>query len=92
MQCREGCGACCIAPAITQPFYGMPQGKPAGIRCVHLNSALGCDLFNDPRRPGVCGAFQPEPLFCGSHRDEALVILAHLESESAPTELLLEAI
>ncbi len=90
MQCREGCGACCIAPAITKPFYGMPQGKPAGTRCVHLNSALGCDLFNDPRRPAVCGAFQAEPAFCGNNRDEALLILADLEAASTPTRLSLE--
>ena len=85
VQCREGCGACCIAPAISQPFHGMPQGKPAGIRCVHLNSALRCNLFTDPRRPAACGAFQPEPEFCGSDRAEALVILAHFEAATAPT-------
>ena len=30
MECRLGCGACCIAPGIHEPFAGMPQGKPAG--------------------------------------------------------------
>ncbi|MCF5019628.1 YkgJ family cysteine cluster protein, partial [Pseudomonas lactis] len=29
MKCREGCGACCIAPSISSPLPGMPQGKPA---------------------------------------------------------------
>ncbi|HEY9032518.1 MAG TPA: YkgJ family cysteine cluster protein, partial [Pseudomonadales bacterium] len=28
MECRPGCGACCIAASLNQPFFGMPQGKP----------------------------------------------------------------
>jgi Fe-S-cluster containining protein len=32
MNCRLGCGACCIAPSISSPIPGMPQGKPAGVR------------------------------------------------------------
>lgn len=27
MDCRPGCGACCIAPSITSPIPGMPHGK-----------------------------------------------------------------
>jgi hypothetical protein len=34
MECRSGCGACCVAPSINAPLPGMPQGKPAGVRCV----------------------------------------------------------
>ncbi|HCL3974602.1 TPA: YkgJ family cysteine cluster protein, partial [Pseudomonas aeruginosa] len=26
MQCRAGCGACCIAPSISSPLPGMPAG------------------------------------------------------------------
>ncbi|HVK38365.1 MAG TPA: YkgJ family cysteine cluster protein, partial [Candidatus Kapabacteria bacterium] len=37
MTCRDGCGACCIAPSITSPIPGMPDGKPAGVRCVQLS-------------------------------------------------------
>ncbi|HNV09555.1 MAG TPA: YkgJ family cysteine cluster protein, partial [Dokdonella sp.] len=29
MSCRSGCGACCIAPSISSPIPGMPNGKPA---------------------------------------------------------------
>ena len=29
-----GCGACCIAPSISSAIPGMPDGKPAGVRCV----------------------------------------------------------
>ena len=35
-ECRVGCGARCIAPSIATPFFGMPEGKPAGVRCVHV--------------------------------------------------------
>jgi uncharacterized protein len=65
----------------------MPGGKPAGVRCVHLDEALRCGLFGDPRRPAACSAFQAEPAFCGSHRDEALLILRQLEEESRPREV-----
>lgn len=26
-ECRPGCGACCIAPSISSPIPGMPEGK-----------------------------------------------------------------
>ena len=84
MACRLGCGACCIAPAIVTPYYGMPGGKPAGVRCVHLSEDLRCELFEDPWRPAACGAFQASPEFCGEDRAEALRILARLEAETAP--------
>ncbi|MBS7673106.1 YkgJ family cysteine cluster protein, partial [Vibrio cholerae] len=54
MKCREGCGACCIAPSISSPLPGMPQGKPAGVRCVHLSAEQLCQLFGQPQRPAVC--------------------------------------
>ncbi len=84
MNCREGCGACCIAPAIVTPFWGMPAGKPAGVRCVHLNDQRRCLLFGDPRRPQCCVDFMAEPDFCGADRDEALYLLAAFEAHSAP--------
>jgi uncharacterized protein len=79
MECRAGCGACCIAPSITQPYHGMPEGKKAGERCIHLNINNMCDLFADPRRPQCCTVFQAEEWVCGNHFDEAIVILAKLE-------------
>ena len=84
MACRSGCGACCIAPAIVTPYYGMPGGKPAGVGCVHLSEDLRGGLFGDPRRPAACGAVQASPEFCGEDRAEALRILARLEAETAP--------
>ncbi len=84
MQCREHCGACCVAPAISQPYYGMPHGKPAGERCVHLDRQSRCLLFDDPRRPRCCSQFVPEPSVCGADREQALVILAALEESTRP--------
>lgn len=84
MNCREGCGACCIAPSIAQPFYGMPEGKPAGVTCVHLGPDYRCALFGDSRRPALCGAFQAEPEWCGLNRQEAMKNLQQLEIASDP--------
>ena len=79
MECRVGCGACCMAPSISQPYYGMPEGKKAGERCVHLSSDKRCDLFADPRRPRCCSMFQAEEWTCGESFEEALSILSELE-------------
>jgi Fe-S-cluster containining protein len=82
--CRQGCGACCIAPGINTPFYGMPAGKPAGEPCLHLNEHFECVLFGDPRRPEVCSLFQAEEAVCGSNRADALERLTLLEIASLP--------
>ena len=84
MACRSGCAACCIAPAIVQPFHGMPQGKPAGQPCVHLDAQRRCGLFGRPERPAFCRDFSPEPAFCGDSREQALRILAALEESTRP--------
>jgi len=85
MQCRSGCGACCIAPSINQAFYGMPDGKPAGMRCVHLDDSLACALFADARRPAACSAFMPSEDVCGRNAEEAIIILERLEQASRPS-------
>lgn len=82
MECRIGCGACCIAPSISSPIPGMPQGKPAGVACVQLDSQLGCKLFGLPERPAVCLGFQPMLDVCGSHRAHALWLLDELEAQT----------
>jgi len=84
MQCRTGCGACCIAPSITRPYHGMPRGKAAGERCVHLDQDLRCGLFGDPRRPRCCTGFAAEPAVCGENREQALLMLAQLEVLTLP--------
>lgn len=80
--CRVGCGACCIAPSISSPIPGMPEGKPAGTRCVQLDEHNLCKLFGKPERPAVCGRFQAEPEACGNSRAEALTILGTLEEQT----------
>ncbi len=82
--CRRGCGACCIAPSITSPLPGLPEGKPAGMPCPHLDAGLGCTLFNDPRRPAVCSGLQPSHEMCGSDRTHALAWLTRLEQATQP--------
>lgn len=84
MDCRSGCGACCIAPSISSPLPGLPQGKPAGIPCPHLLADFGCGLFADPRRPAVCAGLQPSLSMCGSNRQQALTYLLELEAATAP--------
>jgi len=83
MDCRPGCGACCIAPSISSSIPGMPHGKRAGERCVQLDAGFLCSLFGDPRRPAVCSAFAADPVCCGENRDEAIRLLGWLEQETA---------
>lgn len=84
MECRAGCGACCVAPSISTPFFGMPRGKPAGVTCVHLTRDRLCGLFGDSRRPAVCRDFRADAEVCGDDRATALVNLQQLEVSSAP--------
>ena len=82
--CRSGCAACCIAPSISTPIPGMPQGKPAGVACVQLDALLRCRLFGHPERPAVCGSLQPATDMCGSSREQAMRWLSRLEAQTAP--------
>jgi len=82
VQCRSGCGACCIAPSISSSIPGMPEGKPAGVRCVQLSVENHCMLFASPDRPSVCNSFDATPDVCGVSRGEALQLLEKLEQET----------
>ncbi|MBP6748536.1 MAG: YkgJ family cysteine cluster protein [Xanthomonadaceae bacterium] len=84
LDCRPGCGACCIAPSIASPLPGMPHGKPAGIPCVQLDDAYRCRLFGRPERPAFCSRLRPQAEMCGTHRDEAMEILSVLEMRTRP--------
>jgi hypothetical protein len=79
MICRSGCGACCIAPSLSSALPGMPEGKPAGVRCAQLSTDNQCLLFGMPERPAVCVSFPVMAEHCGADRDEALARLAELE-------------
>ncbi len=84
MNCRLHCAACCIAPSITSPLPGMPNGKPAGVPCVQLDEELRCKVFGTSARPAFCGGLQPAAEMCGASREEALAWLARLEQATRP--------
>jgi hypothetical protein len=84
MNCRSGCGACCIAPSISSPIPGMPNGKPAGVRCAQLTAGNRCAIFGRPDRPEVCGRLRPSPSMCGASRDEAMATLTAMERATQP--------
>ena len=84
MDCRIGCGACCIAPSISSPIPGMPGGKPAGVRCVQLTHDNRCALFGLPERPAVCASLRPSAEMCGWTDEEAMTNLIRLERATMP--------
>jgi hypothetical protein len=87
MDCRVGCGACCVALSISSPIPGHPHGKPAGVRCVQLTDDNRCRLFGRPERPAVCVRLRPEPEMCGANAAEALRWLARLELDTLPERI-----
>lgn len=84
MNCRLSCAACCIAPSITSPLPGMPQGKPAGVPCVQLDDELRCKVFGQSERPAFCAGLQPSSEMCGESREEAMIWLTRLELATQP--------
>ncbi|MCC6620278.1 MAG: YkgJ family cysteine cluster protein [Deltaproteobacteria bacterium] len=82
--CRVGCAACCIAPSITSPIPGMPNGKPAGVPCVQLTPDGRCRLFGRPERPRFCVGLQPSEAMCGATREDAMARLEALERLTRP--------
>jgi hypothetical protein len=65
----------------------MPQGKPAGMRCVQLDEQLRCRLFGKPERPAVCVSLKPGPAMCGENREQALQRLTLLEQQTLPASI-----
>jgi uncharacterized protein len=84
MECRAGCGACCIVLSVSSPIPGMPHGKPAEVRCVQLTSDNRCRLFGQPERPTVCVRFLPSLDICGTSFEEAWVLLLELDRATQP--------
>lgn len=87
MECRDACGACCIAPSINSPIPGMPNGKPAGVPCIQLDQDYRCKLFGLPERPDFCCGLQPSVEMCGDpqqSRDYAITWLNQLEQATRP--------
>lgn len=78
MNCRPGCGACCIAPSISS------LNKPAGVLCPNLDEALRCMNFGLPERPACCSGLQPSQEMCGDSREQAIHWLTDLEANTRP--------
>ena len=83
IDCRPGCGACCIAPSISTPIPGMPEGKPAGVRCIQLTADNHCKLFGKPERPAVCVRLRPTREMCGESDEAAMIYLTWLETQTS---------
>jgi hypothetical protein len=62
----------------------MPDGKPAGVRCIHLNADARCAIFGRPERPPCCSGLQPTPEMCGEGPAQALAWLTALEIATQP--------
>lgn len=78
MDCRTNCGACCIIPSISSAIPGMPRGKRAGERCIHLLNDYSCAIYNDKVKPKVCDDFKADIEVCGNTREDALILLQKL--------------
>ena len=86
MECRIGCGACCIEASISGNIPGMPGGKPGGVRCVNLDENNICTIWGTPDYPDVCRNFMPSADFCGRSNDEAMRLIAVFDKETSPEE------
>jgi uncharacterized protein len=62
----------------------MPNGKPAGVRCIQLTDDNRCAIFGMPERPEVCVHLKPAPEMCGVTAVEAMVYLSELEVMTKP--------
>lgn len=60
----------------------MPDGKPAGVRCIQLDENNLCKLFGQDDRPAVCLAFKACPDVCGENADQALKLISDLEKNT----------
>lgn len=81
MNCHQ-CGACCVEISISSPIPGMPNGKKAGERCIHLNNNL-CSIFGHPDRPKVCSSFQADIEICGTNKEEATNLIRWFEKATS---------
>lgn len=62
----------------------MPDGKPAGMRCIQLDADARCAIFTHPDRPAVCAGLQAEAAMCGNTAQQAMVWLTALERATTP--------
>jgi hypothetical protein len=62
----------------------MPNGKPAGVRCIQLGEDNRCLIFGKPERPAFCAGLQPALDMCGDSRAQAMLWLGELERLTCP--------
>lgn len=62
----------------------MPNGKPAGVRCVQLDDQNRCKIFGLPERPAFCASLQPSEEMCGETKLQAIAWLSNLEMMTKP--------
>jgi hypothetical protein len=62
----------------------MPNGKPAGMPCIQMNTANQCMIFGKPERPAFCASLQPSNEMCGDSRAQAIRWLSDLEQLTKP--------
>jgi Fe-S-cluster containining protein len=60
----------------------MPNGKPAGVRCVNLTDDNRCGIYD--QRPEVCQRLQPSREMCGDTAEDAMQYLTELERLTKP--------
>lgn len=84
MLCRAGCAACCIAISISSPLPGMPNGKPAGVRCVNLDDANNCTIHNTKLYPAICRSFPTDKEMCGTTNEYAYKYIEEMENTTKP--------
>ena len=64
----------------------MPNGKPAGVRCVQLLEDQRCAIFGRPERPACCSGLKASAEMCGTDREHALHWLARLDDATRPAQ------
>ena len=67
----------------------MPNGKPAGVRCIQLDNKNRCMIFGKPERPAFCVSLQPSIEMCGDETtgqgtEYAMTWLTTLEQLTCP--------
>ncbi len=81
-ECRAGCAACCIVISISSPLPKMPEGKPAGIRCLNLDLNNNCTIHRAKDYPAVCSSFKPSDEMCGADNEFAFSYLEKMEIDT----------
>tara|TARA_Y100001937_G_C7081714_1_gene313307 strand:- start:497 stop:742 length:246 start_codon:yes stop_codon:yes gene_type:complete len=80
MECRLGCGACCIFIDISSSIPNHPNGKPAGVRCNNMNEMNICTIHGTSDYPDVCKNYTAEIEFCGKTFEDSKKILTELNT------------